>query len=130
MASWWEKENIRFECQSDCFKCCLKPGVIFFEAGDIRRVSKFLNCTPSELKSAYLEFEEDEWLINVDADVPCPFLGKQGCSIHEAKPKQCSTYPFWKENLESKVSWKSESENCPGIGLGPMMPTKSIKEII
>ncbi|MGV7221656.1 MAG: YkgJ family cysteine cluster protein [Nitrospinales bacterium] len=129
MASWWEKENIRFECQAGCFKCCLKPGVIFFEEGDILRASKFLNCTPSELKSSYLEFEEYEWLINVRADTSCPFLEKQGCSIHEAKPKQCSTYPFWRELLVSKIKWKLESENCPGIGVGPMITTKAIKEI-
>jgi Fe-S-cluster containining protein len=130
MNSWWEKDNLRFECQSDCFKCCLKPGVIYFDTEDIRRVSKFFNCTSSELKSTYLEFEDDEWLINVEAHTPCPFLGKQGCSIHEAKPKQCSTYPFWGEILGSRVSWKLESESCPGIGLGPMVSTKSIKELI
>ena len=32
----------------------------------------------------------------------CQFLTMQGCNIHEAKPKQCHTYPFWKENLQTR----------------------------
>ncbi len=128
MAEWLKKENIRFECQPDCFKCCLKPGAIFFDADDIRRISKFLNCSPTKLKSDYLENEDGQWLINVDADNPCPFLNRQGCSIHAAKPEQCRTYPFWREILSSKKRWVSEAELCPGIGLGPMVSPETVKD--
>ena len=93
MIEWLKTETLRFECQPDCFKCCLQPGVIFFDKDDIRRTAKFLNCTPAKLKTGYLEDEGGQWLINVDADKPCPFLSRQGCAIHTAKPEQCRTFP-------------------------------------
>ena len=130
MAEWWKKENIRFECQSDCFKCCLQPGVIYFSAEDIRRVSKYMELAPEKLQAGYLKKEGGQWLINVEADTPCPFLSRQGCVIHKAKPEQCRTYPFWRENLSSKTQWKSAAEFCPGIGLGPMIPPETIKDVL
>jgi Fe-S-cluster containining protein len=38
------------------------------------------------------------------------------CSIHEIKPMQCRTYPFWPENLQSEKTWLAEKSYCEGIG--------------
>ena len=130
MAKWWEKETLRFECQPDCFKCCVKPGLVYFDAGDIRNASNILGCTPGKLKSEFLEKEDSHWHLNVETDKPCPFLDCNGCAIHEAKPKQCGTYPFWRENLHSKNLWKLTAGFCPGIGKGPIIPPESIKEML
>lgn len=128
MEKWWEKENLRFECQADCFKCCVKPGLVYFDTEDIRNASKILGCTPDKLKSEFLEKEDGHWHINVEGDKPCPFLDFDGCAVHEAKPKQCRTYPFWRENLHNKNLWRLTAGFCPGIGLGPQVPTEEIKE--
>ncbi|MFT6398517.1 MAG: Fe-S-cluster containining protein [Bradymonadia bacterium] len=37
------------------------------------------------------------------------------CSVHEFKPLQCKTYPFWPEVLHSPRSWKAEQKYCEGI---------------
>lgn len=55
-----------------------------------------------------------------EIDVPegsaCPLLTKDGrCSVHDIKPRQCRTYPFWPELLESKEAWDSEELYCEGI---------------
>ncbi|MFQ5449359.1 MAG: YkgJ family cysteine cluster protein [Nitrospinaceae bacterium] len=130
MAKWWEKEPLRFECQPDCFKCCCKPGFVYFDREDIREISKYLNCTPSEFKSTYLKRDDGDWVIEVENDAPCTFLTCEGCSIHPSKPKQCRSYPFWKENLDSKNIWRLLGGFCPGVDRGPMVPVEEIKTIL
>jgi len=130
MRRWWEKEPVRFECQPQCFKCCLKPGAIYFLDADIRRAAKFLQYSVARFKSEYLVEEDGLWLINVAENQRCPFLTLEGCRIHESKPAQCKTYPFWQENLESRNFWNLTAMFCPGIGLGPMFPVAAIRKAL
>ena len=38
-----------------------------------------------------------------------------GCTVYQARPVQCITYPFWPVIIESELRWNKESNNCPGI---------------
>ena len=43
------------------------------------------------------------------------------CSLYEARPLQCRTWPFWAENLENAKTWndvRKGTEGCAGIGNG------------
>jgi hypothetical protein len=53
MAKWWEKEPIRFECQANCFKCCIKPGIVNFDREDIRKAADFVKTSPAEFKKTF-----------------------------------------------------------------------------
>ena len=131
MTKWWEKEPVRFECQSDCFKCCVKPGIVHFDREDIRNAADFLQTSPAEFKKTFLIRDEDEWVLEVGEEgEPCTFLTVQGCGIHEGKPKQCSSYPFWQENMDSKSMWRLVGGFCPGIDIGPMVPLEAIKSFL
>mgnify|MGYP003324120747 CR=1 FL=1 len=122
MPKWWEKEPLRFECQPDCFKCCMKPGIIYFDREDIRNAAEYLGISPSELKETFLTRDDGKWVMEVGADgTPCSFLTDTGCGIHNGKPKQCQSYPFWRENMDSKSMWKLVGGFCPGIDVGPMI---------
>lgn len=125
---WWEKEPLRFACQSGCVKCCLTPGVIFFDAEDIEKASAYLRMSPDQFKAECLVRENGEWMIDVSEVKRCPFLAAYGCKIHDAKPKQCQTYPFWRENLESKRHWKAVGLFCPGVNVGPEVPAGTVRE--
>lgn len=47
----------------------------------------------------------------------CSLLASDGrCSVHEARPAACRTYPFWPENLASPYEWAREASFCEGIG--------------
>lgn len=130
MAKWWEKEPLRFECQTDCFRCCLKPGLVYFDRDDIKNAAQYLECTPAEFKSAYLKRDSGGWVLEVDDDQPCRFLTTKGCGIHDAKPKQCRAYPFWKENLVNRNTWKLVGGFCPGIDRGPMVAVETIQSLL
>ena len=131
MAKWWEKDPVRFECQPACFKCCTKPGIVHFDREDIRKAADFLKTSPAEFKKTYLIRDEGKWVLEVGEEgEPCIFLTDQGCCIHEGKPKQCSSYPFWRENMESRPMWRLVGGFCPGIDIGPMIPIATIKSFL
>jgi Fe-S-cluster containining protein len=49
----------------------------------------------------------------------CIFYNKsKGCTVYEARPKQCRTWPFWRAIVQSKDRWERESLHCPGMNQG------------
>jgi Fe-S-cluster containining protein len=130
MAEWWKKEPLRFECQPDCFKCCSKPGLVYFDKEDIRNVAGQLGVSQKQFKADYLCWVDGHFAIEVADDAPCPFLTGEGCSVHSAKPKQCQSYPFWRENLNHPNTWKLVGMFCPGVDRGPMVALETIKELL
>ena len=65
----------------------------------------------------------------------CVFLdrssmpGKAVCKLYEQRPRQCKTWPFWPDNLESPQAWKSLKlgpEGCPGVDKGDPVPFETI----
>ena len=51
---WWEKEPLRFECQADCFKCCTKPGIVYFDKASIENAAKILKISSELFKKEFL----------------------------------------------------------------------------
>jgi Fe-S-cluster containining protein len=49
------------------------------------------------------------------------------CSIHENRPQQCRTWPFWPENIKSPRAWQRTSRACEGINRGPVIPLHQIR---
>ncbi len=128
MPKWWQQEPVRFECQPDCFKCCMKPGVVYFDKEDIQSAAKFLEIKTSDFRKKFLKKDFGVWEMELEKGQVCQFLTLQGCAIHPAKPKQCQAYPFWKENMRTRNHWELTAGFCPGIGQGPVIPPKEIKQ--
>jgi Fe-S-cluster containining protein len=61
---------------------------------------------------------------------PCAFLIPDGCAIHNGKPLQCRSYPFWHENMTSKSMWKLVEGFCPGVGVGPAATVATIRQFL
>jgi len=55
-------------------------------------------------------------------------LWDNGCTAYEARPVQCSTFPFWSWILEDEEQWKTCSEDCPGINNGRVWKKEEIEE--
>lgn len=45
----------------------------------------------------------------------CIFLNENGCTLYDARPIQCRTYPFWKSALSSRDDFNEATCNCPGV---------------
>ena len=52
------------------------------------------------------------------------------CTVYKSRPSQCRTWPFWNENMNSKVWNKDISVNCPGVGKGQLISQKKINKLL
>ena len=127
------KNGIRFQCQGSS-KCCVSRGsygYVYLSMKDLQKISKYFKISMCIFKKKYcdttnglLHFKETKKNGN------CQFLKKNKCSIYEARPTQCRTWPFWKENINPK-KWNKEIINfCPGIGKGEIINFSKIKKIV
>ncbi len=120
--------NFRFECQPGCTNCCTQPGEVYLTEEDVARAATYLATDVEEFRETYCEVDASGDLrLTTPADKACHFLLKGACSIHEAKPLQCRAFPFWPEHVRHKRAWKRLSANCPGIGVGAIVPLDEVR---
>jgi Fe-S-cluster containining protein len=115
-------DGLRFQC-TRCSRCCRHtPGYVFVSENDIARLSRFLGLARGEIIRRYcrqvsfgivkrISFTEKQ---NLD----CVFWENDGCSVYEARPLQCQSFPFWSSNVASRAEWEGWISQCPGIGQG------------
>ena len=122
------EEGIRFECQGSG-KCCTSRGsygFVYVTAADRKRFAKFFGLTTATFTRKYCATTEGHiHLKNPEAD--CSFLNGKRCSVYEARPSQCRTWPFWPENMNAKAWAKEVTAFCPGVGKGKVWSKAEIE---
>lgn len=124
--AWWH-EGVRFQCQGSG-KCCVSRGAVgyvYLTLEDRRRLAASLGLATGAFTRRYCERVDDQWRLR-DAGPDCTFLKDRRCSVYEARPTQCRTWPFWPENMTAK-QWTSVAAFCPGVGKGPVVPRERIE---
>lgn len=110
--------GLHFRC-TQCGRCCTQPGYVSITREEAARIAARLveGGTPKDLQGSLWDWDDQSgtWMIDVPEAAACPLLGEQGCVVHDIKPEQCATYPFWSENLASRTVWKNEAKFCEGI---------------
>ena len=97
-------------CQGNC--CIGESGNIWINKQEVEKLALHLNITLDELREKYIEkrgykYSIKEVQLSYD-NYACVFfnLEKKQCSIYEARPIQCRTFPFWdyfKQNKEEVI---------------------------
>ena len=125
-------KGLSFECQRCLYCCSAEPGYVFLTQKDIDNAASFLGMDADRFIEVYCRYVDYGSYLMVSlkekSNYDCIFLSESGCSIYQARPVQCRTYPFWKSNLESEAAWKNESGSCPGIGKGCRLSKNEIEE--
>jgi len=102
-------------CQGRC--CTGESGYIYVNKNEMERIAAFLEIDVEVFKEQYLFKKGYKYSIKereVNGEFECIFFDKEanGCTIYQARPIQCRTFPFW-EYYKSRVD---ELKNeCPGI---------------
>lgn len=116
---WYEhRGGLNFRCTL-CGKCCKTAGYVAVQAEEADAIAARYRPGANAFDLAgelwNWELAFNAWLIEVDEGESCPLLGEDGCTVHDIKPRQCATYPFWTEVIESPTAWAMESLRCEGI---------------
>ena len=127
----WYKEGLRFKC-TECGKCCTGgPGYVWVTEDEMESTAKHLNLSPKDFKKKYTRQKNNRYALiekkSLKNDYDCVFLKDKKCTIYPVRPKQCRTFPWWKENLQSEERWKLAGQSCEGITeTAPIVPYEEI----
>ena len=103
------------ECEGRC--CTGESGYIWLNPKEMENIANLLELKFDEFTSRYVKKVGYKYSLiekkNGD-NYECIFFDSKlkRCSIYEARPKQCRTFPFWenfKKNIDEVV------KECPGI---------------
>lgn len=120
--------NFRFECQSGCVNCCARPGEVFLTEGDRERIAGYLSLAVEVFSERYCAPDDGQGLrLSIPAAESCHFLEAKGCRVHDVKPLQCQTFPFWPETVATRKTWKGLRGYCPGVGIGEILPVEMVR---
>lgn len=127
----WYKEGLKFQC-TECGKCCTgAPGYVWVTKEEMSAIAVFLNISIELFKRKYVRQRDNRYALveKKSENNACIFLKDKKCSIYQARPAQCRTFPWWRENLNSKESWDLAAQSCEGINdEAPLVPYDQIEE--
>lgn len=147
----WYADGLNFTC-SQCGNCCTGgPGYVWISKQEIIRLGEFLKISPEQVVEQYCRKVGGKFTLDEKrgpgGSYDCIFLTehkvkvrpagsdaeitetRRGCSIYPVRPLQCRTWPFWPENLSSKVVWDRAGKRCHGINNGRRFTIEQIHEI-
>lgn len=125
----YRRQPLHFSC-TGCGACCRGGGDyhVFVDRDEARGICGYLGLSWAWFRRRYLTRYDDELVLQSGDDGRCVFLDPGGrCSVYEARPRQCRTYPFWPEVVATARTWQREARRCEGIDRGPRVPVKVIE---
>ncbi len=125
--------GLPFEC-ARCSACCRhEPGLVLLSREDLRRLMGRLGLDFSAFYAKYCRLVPlgggSAISLRETKEYDCIFW-ENGCSVYDARPVQCRTYPFWPGVVDSRADWTREGRHCPGIGRGPVRNRGEIEEAL
>jgi len=125
----WYRDGLRFGC-TQCGQCCTgAPGYVWISDAEMEKIAEFLKIDVSTFQEQYTKRIGNRTTLTEKEDsYDCIFLRNRLCTIYTKRPKQCRTFPWWKENLLSEAHWQKIKTYCEGAG-HPDHPIVSAREI-
>jgi uncharacterized protein len=125
----WYKDGLRFEC-TQCGDCCTgAPGFVWVNQEEIDALAAKVGLSVDAFEKKYVRKVTGRRSLVEYPNGDCVFFDteKRNCSVYEARPRQCRTWPWWNSNLESEEAWRETCEVCPGSGKGKLYSLEHIE---
>lgn len=105
------------------------PGFVWVNREEIEALARQINVSVDEFEKNYTRKVGIRRSLVEYKNGDCIFFdGKsRKCTVYEARPRQCKTWPFWDSNLASPESWAETCEVCPGSGKGKLYQLEAIE---
>lgn len=126
-AARWYRDGLPFAC-TQCGHCCTTEGYVWVDRREARAIAEHLELTLEELGRRFLRTVGRRNALTDRSDGACVFWD-EGCTIYEARPGQCRTFPFWKENVITETAWLETARSCEGIGGGRLYRQGEIEQL-
>ncbi len=126
----WFAEGLKFKC-SQCGDCCTgAPGYVWVNKEEIRALAATQAMDVAEFEQKYVRRVGIRLSLIEYPNGDCVFFDTQTrrCTVYEARPRQCRTWPFWESNVRTPETWQQTCEVCPGSGQGTLYPLEKIME--
>lgn len=125
----WYRDGLSFEC-TRCGACCTgAPGYVWVEAEEIARLAAARGMDKATFLRRFVRQVGDRLSLIEHANGDCVFWDRAaGCTVYEARPEQCRTWPFWPMNLADRAAWRRAGRRCPGIDRGPLYTIGQIED--
>jgi uncharacterized protein len=124
----WYKAGLQFTC-TECGDCCSgTPGYVWVNNEEIAALAAAVGLTPDAFEDLYVRRVGVRKSLKEFPNGDCVFLKSRRCTVYEARPRQCRTWPFWDSNLKTPDDWKQTCEACPGSGQGRLHTIEEIEE--
>ena len=125
--SHWYSEGLRFSC-TQCGHCCRIEGHVWVDREEIHTIARHFGSSPEAFGRRLLRRVGSRFSLIDKPNGDCIFW-EDGCSIYESRPRQCRTFPFWDQNLESATAWKQAARECEGVGEGRLYQLAEIESL-
>lgn len=126
----WYKGGLSFRC-TGCGKCCTgSPGYVWITHEEVVALAEHLHCSLADFAKKYLRVVNGRYCLKERMpDYDCIFLSDNKCMVYDFRPKQCRTFPWWVQNLQTPQDWQMAARRCEGIN-HPDAPLVSSDEIV
>jgi len=93
-------------------------------------MARALGLTPKRFRRLYVRKAKGRLSLKEQENGDCVLLKDGRCTVYEAKPTRCSTFPFWPEILGHPDEWKETAARCEGIDQGPLYALTDIERLL
>ena len=130
MENPWYQAGLSFSC-TRCGNCCTgSPGTVFVSPPEIEELATAVELDADAFIQVYTRTLADgATSLRERSDGSCALYDPQkGCTVYGARPKQCQTFPFWRNVVASAAAWDREARQCPGMNRGSIRPAHEIDQ--
>ena len=126
----WYAKGLRFEC-TQCGDCCTgAPGYVWVNKEEIQNLADTVEMDVEQFEDTYVRRVGIRKSLREFPDGACVFFDTEArtCTVYNARPRQCRTWPFWDSNLRTPQDWAATCEICPGSGQGKLHQIEVIEK--
>ena len=117
----------KFRCQKTG-NCCRRDGIVYASQDEIKEMAASLDIDIATFMSRFTKRDNGWTVISTQRFRPNCFLDdNNGCSIYNARPKHCRTYPDWPQIWDNKESLLTEASLCPALKKACLNLIKDLK---
>ncbi|MDJ0973801.1 MAG: YkgJ family cysteine cluster protein [Planctomycetota bacterium] len=125
----WYADGLTFRCTA-CGQCCTgEPGHVWVDTDEIRRLARARGLSVAQFKKRFVRRVGRRLSLREKQNGDCVMLENGRCSVYDAKPLRCTTYPFWNPVLRDADEWEENAARCEGIGQGDHYTLEEIEQI-